>query len=290
LPGAEKEAEAALETALATEAAGIVDVHSLTVGVHLWQWLRGKRALRATTRRSYEIHIRLYLGPMLGGMRLADLRPHHVDQLYAALSDSTDNRVTETTIRHIHSTLRSALNTAVKRRLIPWNPALHVELPERASRETTVWMPEQLGAFLDSIAEHRLYAYFHLIPVAGLRRGEALGLGWKSVDFDANLIRVSQQLVDAGQGAYLAQPKTRSGVRAVPLDSLTMAVLAADKHLQEDERRRWGEAWVNTGLVFTREDGTSFRVPHPPLPQARARRVSPISGCTISGTLAPVSP
>jgi integrase len=254
-----KEADDALETALAAEAAGVADVHSLTVGTYLQQWLLGKRALRATTRRGYEIHIRLYLEPLIGQMRLADLRPHHVDQLYGDLLAAPDSRVTETTIRHIHATLRSALNTAVKRRLIPRNPALHVELPGRRGRQTSVWTPEQLGAFLDSIADHRLYAYFHLIAVAGLRRGEALGLSWGSVDFGSNLIRVSQQLVDAGQGAYLAQPKTRSGVRAVPLDSLTMAVLAAHRTRQEGERSRWGHGWSDTGLAFTREDGTPFR-------------------------------
>jgi integrase len=254
-----KEAEAALETTLAAETAGVAEVHSLRVGTYLHQWLEGKRALRPTTRRGYEIHVRLYLDPRIGDMRIADLRPHHVDRLYGDLLADPANRVTATTIRHIHATLRSALNTAVRRRLIPWNPALHVELPERASRPTSVWTPEELGAFLDSIADHRLYAYFHLVAVAGLRRGEALGLHWKSVDFGSNVIRVSQQLVDAGRGAYLAKPKTRSGVRAVPLDSLTMAVLAAHHERQQEERDLWGRGWTDTGLVFTREDGTPYR-------------------------------
>ncbi len=254
-----REAEEALDAALTAEEAGVAGVHSMTVRTYLRQWLAGKRALRATTRRGYEIHIRLYLEPMIGNMRLADLRPHHVDQLYGDLLNNSDRRVTQTTIRHLHATLRSALNTAVKRRLIPWNPALHVELPSRASHQTSVWTPEQLGAFLDSIAEHRLYAYFHLIAVAGLRRGEALGLTWKSIDFDTRVIRVSQQLVDAGQGAYFAPPKTRSGVRAVSIDAMTMAVLEAHRGRQSKEKEQWGRGWLDTGLVFTREDGSAFR-------------------------------
>ncbi|HWL97057.1 MAG TPA: site-specific integrase [Nocardioidaceae bacterium] len=254
-----REAETALEEALAREEAGVGDVHGVKVGTFLHQWLDGKRALRDTTRRGYEIHLRRYLVPNIGGMRLSDLRPHHLDVLYADLLNDQSNSMTATTIRHIHATLRSALNTAVKRRLIPWNPAEHVELPERSRPTTSVWTPEQLGAFLDSIADHRLYAYFHLVAFAGLRRGEALGLAWEDIDFDHGLIRVRQQLVDAGRGAYLGPPKTRSGIGRVPVDAFTLDVLQAHAQSQGEERARWGHAWENTRLVFTREDGTAFR-------------------------------
>jgi len=254
-----REAEHALEEALAREEAGVADVHDLKVGTFLRQWLDGKRSLRDTTRRGYEIHLRLYLEPTIGAMRLADLRPHHVDWLYGELLADPDNQVTPNTIRHLHATLRSALNTAVKRRLIPWNPAQHVELPVNSRPATRVWTPEQLGCFLDSIADHRLYAFFHLVAFAGLRRGEALGLAWEDVDFDRRLIRIRQQLVDAGRGAYLGPPKTRSGVRGVSLDALTADVLKSHRRQQDREREQWGSVWIDNGLVFTREDGTPFR-------------------------------
>ncbi len=40
------------------------------------------------------------------------------------------------TVRHIHATLRAALNVAVRRRLIPWNPAVHIELPSTDRTQT----------------------------------------------------------------------------------------------------------------------------------------------------------
>jgi integrase len=39
-----------------------------------------------------------------------------------------------------------------------------------------VWTVTQTGRFLQSIAEHRLYALYHLVALCGLRRGEAAGL------------------------------------------------------------------------------------------------------------------
>ena len=250
-------AELAVREVLNREESGIADVHGLTVGNYLRQWLEAKRSIRETTRRNYEAHVRRYLDPELGSIRIVDLRPHHIDQLYSRML--RDGPASINTVHHVHRTLRSALNTAVKRRLLPWNPALHVELPSRNESEVTVWTPEQLGQFLDEIADHRLYALFHLIAMAGLRRGEALGLHWSDVDLAREVIRIRLQLVDAGHGARLGPPKTKTGARLVPLDKATVAVLREHLDRQEADRLAWGAAWADTGLVFVREDGSQLR-------------------------------
>ena len=51
---------------------------------------------------------------------------------------------------------------------------------------------------------------------AGLRRGEIRGLRAKDVDFDAGVIRVEQSWDDQ---AGPVEPKSRAGVRRVPLDA-----------------------------------------------------------------------
>lgn len=123
-----RDAEIELRELLVREESGIADTYRLTVGQYLEQWLVGKRALRPTTLQSYRSHLDLYLLPHLGSIRLADLRPHHLDYMYDAISNDGKQR-SATTMRRIHGTLKSALSSAVKRRLIPWNPAVHVELP-----------------------------------------------------------------------------------------------------------------------------------------------------------------
>ncbi|GGK11101.1 hypothetical protein GCM10010123_46340 [Pilimelia anulata] len=100
------------------------------------------------------------------------------------------------TMQRIRATLRVVLNTAIKRRLIDFNPASHVQLPsarspkalvwtaERVKRwkdtgavasPVMVWTPAQTGAFLDraAAADDPLY---HPVAHIGLRRGEACGL------------------------------------------------------------------------------------------------------------------
>lgn len=255
-------AEEALRVVLAREDLEIVSVHGLTTGDYLKQWLSSKHSLRATTRMSYESHLRLYLLPQLGHVPLVDLRPPHLDRMYAGMVARPDGRLrAAATVRRVHATLRSALNSAVKRRLIAWSPAAHVELPSAAAPRTVVWSPTELEVFLEANAGHRLYALFHLVAVAGLRRGEVLGLSWVDVDLGQRAIRIRQQLLDTGATPSFGPPKTRSGARTVPLDAVTVDVLHDHRAQQDSEaqRARGAGLWSQTGLVFTREDGRSLR-------------------------------
>ncbi len=176
-----RDAELAAQELLSRDDAAIAETHGLTMGEYLEQWLEGKRSIRATTRRSYEGHIRIYPAPMLGSHRLADLRPNHVDVMYSRLIAA--GQPSPTTMRRIHGTLRSALNTAVKRRLLPWNPALHVELPESRRPATSAWTAEELGAFLESISEDPCTRWSGSSPspaYAGARHWVFAGPMWTS--------------------------------------------------------------------------------------------------------------
>jgi hypothetical protein len=117
---------------------------------------------------------------------------------------------------------------------------------------------EQTGAFLDRAHQDRLYPIYHLIAYRGLRRGEAVGLRWQDLDLEAGYARITQQVIQLGWATEVGEPKTDSGARTVSLDDATIAVLRTWRRAQDSERRQWGAAWVDSGLVFTREDGSQL--------------------------------
>lgn len=181
------------------------------------------------------------------------------------------------TRQHIKATLRAALNDAIGQQIITFNPAAHVEIDparkpkaqvwtdERVARwqqtgekpsPVMVWTPEQTGAFLDFVANDRLYAMWHLIAFRGLRRGEACGQLWSETNLDRHSLTVAGQLVQDGWDVESSEPKTDSGFRVVALDDDTVGVLERHRKQQEADRAQWGSAWVDTGLVFTQEDGS----------------------------------
>src|SRR4051795_9887478 len=145
-------------------------------------------------------------------------------------------------IRRVHSTVMSALNSAVRRRRIAHNPAQYVELEsgrapralvwteQRASlwRRTgrrpspvMVWTPAQTAAFLDAAGADRLYPLWHLVAHRGLRRAEAVHLTWADVDLDAAQATVREHSDEMEAWS----PKSESGNRTIALDALTVEVL-----------------------------------------------------------------
>ncbi|MFJ8965323.1 tyrosine-type recombinase/integrase [Lentzea sp. NPDC102401] len=182
-------------------------------------------------------------------------------------------------MHRIMATARKALNDAMygEARLITFNPAVKVELPPevrpkplvwtdaRVARwvetgeipgKVMVWTPEQTGTFLDFIAHHRLYAYFHLLAHAGLRRGEGLGQYWVDFDEDTGTLAIRFQLLQVGWETEFGTPKTDSSVAIITVDRGTVLELCAHRSRQQRERDEAGDAWANLGLMFTEPDGS----------------------------------
>ncbi|MGW7449932.1 hypothetical protein [Streptomyces sp. NPDC054787] len=120
-----------------------------------------------------------------------------------------------------------------------------------------VWTPEQAGAFLDFLADfrHRLLPLLHLITFRGLRRGEACGVRWSDFNTNTGELTVATQLVQDGWEVVESAPKTDSGERIISLDEYTVEVLEAHRTKQGAERIEWGDAWQDTGRMFTQENG-----------------------------------
>jgi integrase len=76
------------------------------------------------------------------------------------------------------------------------------------------------------------------------------------VDFEGARLAVRQTLIMVEGRPQMSTPKTRRSRRTVDLDGRTLTTLRAWQQVQLAERARWGEAWQDRGLVFTREDGS----------------------------------
>jgi integrase len=249
-----------------------------TVGQFLESWLAEKErnGLRPTTVKSYRQHLDQYLVPGLGRLRLQELRPGHVEQMLATVSKPATKgkrAVGATSVRRVHATLRSALSTAKRRRLISYNPAVDVELPAVSRPKVRPWEAADLGAFLDAVARDPLSAAFETIAATGTRRGEALGLRWSDVDLARGRAVIRQQLLqldgdqppcaycgERHKGCVFGPVKTSSGEnRVIDLDAGVIGVLMEHRLRQDAEREAWGSAYSDHGLVFAREDGTPMK-------------------------------
>ena len=120
------------------------------------------------------------------------------------------------------------------------------------------WTKEQLKAFLESVADERLSPLWHTIAMTGMRRGEAIGLRWSDVDLENGRLSVRRALIPINREVVVSEPKTIKGRRVIALDPGTVEVLKGQASRQLDEQKKWDEAWVETGLVFTLENGAAL--------------------------------
>src|SRR5205085_3350514 len=82
----------------------------------------------------------------------------------------------------------------------------------------------------------------------GLRLGELLGLQWQDIDFEQSVLHVQRQYTLTGE---LTEPKTRNGIRRVPLTPEMVSFLRKHKLAS-----KWSS---DTDPLFSSAAGTPFQ-------------------------------
>lgn len=161
--------------------------------------------------------------------------------------------------------LRASLARQVKNGTIAINPADGIEKPSaRTRKEFTVWTEAEADRFLTVARTDRMAPLWYFTLMEGMRQGEALGLRWSDLQWNADethcVARITQTLVPdlAHGGRALIQPraKTQGSQRAVQLMPSTIDVLKAHRDRQRFERQRLGEDWAAGDLIIATTIGT----------------------------------
>jgi integrase len=233
----------------------LVEPTRLTVDEYLDEWLKtsAKPRVRLRTFQGYEELLTRYIRPDLGPRPLSRITPLEIQAVYAKLQE---RKLSARTVRHAHGVLRSALNQAVKWRMLVVNPATAVDLPQVRKKEMHALSPEEARQFLIHVADDRLGAMFALAVTTGMRPGEYMGLRWPDIDLEKGVIVVQRTLVaEKNGGSHFAQPKTDRGRRTIPLPPSVTRMLVEHKRRQAAEKLKAGPAYKNDDLVFATPTG-----------------------------------
>lgn len=166
--------------------------------VHRWlmHWLDNiiGPTVRPKTAARYRTDIVEYLIPGLGEHRIDKLTAEHIEKLYTKLRDRQP-ALSASSIYHVHATLRTSLNEALRRRHITENPALIARPPKLIEPEIVPLTVDEARRILDTASERRNGVRFALALALGLRQGEAIGLKWSDLDSAApNTITIRRAL------------------------------------------------------------------------------------------------
>lgn len=258
----EKEAKVARDKARVNVSTGIyISPSKITVQEFLDRWIElHALSLKPSTEAGYRVNLDSYLIPYLGKIPLANLRPSHIQKFYADLrreGNKDDKPLSAKSVQNAAAVLKKALQYAVDvDGLLVKNPASRVPLPKGESQHNETWTASELQLFLEEITDHRLFAFFRLSSYSGARRGELLALRWDDFDSENKRITISKNRVKSGK-EIVEQNSTKGGDgrRIVSLDDRTVEILKAHRKRQLQERLLAGSAWIETGYIFTRENG-----------------------------------
>lgn len=227
-----------------------------TVAEWFPEWLNlYKTGIKPSTRVAYEQMFRLYIAPVIGKMRLRDVR---VTQLQKILNDTAAS-YSRSTLTMTKIVLNGMFKQAYKRGIISKNAMVNTDSPAaKKGKKKGALTKEQQTAFLQYAEKSEYYPLFRLATLTGMRIGELLGLSWEDVDFQNKTIHVRHTLSWSKKlGFSLGEPKTDAGMRDIPLLPDAEQMFHEQRTRQLSARMALGSAWIGNGrdLVFTTATG-----------------------------------
>ena len=213
----------------------------MTLGQWLDRWLTEYKAgtVRPGTLKSYRCYIEYYIKPQLGDKQISLISQQDIQRMYRRLK--TEGRIHEhpemghqlsdSMVRHIHSTLHAALKDAVQAHVIPRNPTEGTTAPKPNYKPKRILTRAELDAFLAVVEQDEVWRdFFQTELMTGLRRGEICGLQWNDFDGEAGTLKVCRTLHSQGKGEYtVGETKTGKGMRTIILPKTVADILRRRK-------------------------------------------------------------
>ena len=216
-----------------------------------------KKPIEDTTYASYEGNINNPVGPYFReqGILLKDLCARDIQDFY----DVQLQRVTANTVIHYHAIIRLALCHARKNGWIPENPIDEVDKPEKNHFVGKFYTAEELTKVLKLTKDTNLEVPVLMGGFYGLRRSECVGLRWSAIDFTNNVFYINHTVTTPrvnGKQKLIAKDraKTKSSLRALPLDAAVKERLLAIKERQEMYQKKFKRSYSREWLDYVMVD------------------------------------
>ena len=233
-------------------------IHFATVAE---RWLSERRSLAdrsPETCRSYEMHLRARVNPVIGSKEIRQLKPGDLDSLVANLVSVQG--LAASTVRQTMTTVRQVLTYAVRNELIPSSPYVGVKIPATPPPTERAFSRDELNKLITATPDSQRDK-LNILHLTGMRRGELQALHWEDIDFGRNVIHIRRSFSNTGH--RFKSTKGRN-TRIVPMNPVVVAIMERLRNTGEypgvpcsiypydDEVR------ATTGLLFTAENTGPF--------------------------------
>lgn len=220
-----------------------VENSNLTVAEWFDIWFdTHKSDWKVSSRKQREYIIRRHIKPLLGKYKLSKLDKTTYKRVFI---NPLLEEFAPSSVQTFHKIFKTGINAAVDDEIIPKNRfnKISIEYEKMGDNFLTA---EELNMFLNNakkLGTITTYTLILLLAYSGLRKGEALGLKWKNINFKAQTLRVERTRDNYGE----RPPKTKNSYRTIMINEKLITqlrtyrtwckktMLSFGEHLKEDD-------------------------------------------------------
>ncbi len=204
-------------------------------------YIQTKYELKSSTRTNYKYMYDKYVRDDFGCRDIASIKYSDVKKFYISLI--TEQEFKPNSVEIIHTVIHPVFTIAVRDGLIRINPATGViaDIKKSHNWEKTkrhALTKSQQSAFIDYVKNSKQYYHwlnlFTVLLGTGCRIGELIGLRWRDCNFQEGIITIDHSIIYRQQEDrkdcenHISTPKTRSGVRIIPMFNAVRAALMSE--------------------------------------------------------------
>lgn len=213
----------------------------MTVDAWFEFWINNLIAdLSPNTKRNYRERYQRNIQPVVGTMRLCDVKPMHckivLNRMEATYAGST--------IRQAYIAMGTMFWAAVMNDMITKHPMDGVPYtkPVRAVNDIKFLTVEEQETFLETAKRSHNYRQYVLLLETGLRTSELIGLTWDAIDWKKRTLTVNKTLEYRHKDSFwrAGPPKTATSYRTIPLTNRAYNVLKEcydERHTRKESER-----------------------------------------------------
>ena len=198
----------------------------MTVDAWFEFWINNLIAdLAPNTKRNYRERYQRNIQPVIGTMRLCDVKPMHckivLNRMEATYAGST--------IRQAYIAMGTMFRAAVMNDMITKHPmdGVRYTKPVRAVNDIKFLTVEEQEAFLETAKRSHNYRQYVLLLETGLRTSELIGLTWDAIDWKKRTLTINKTLEYRHNQKFwrAGPPKTQQSYRTIPLTDRAYEIL-----------------------------------------------------------------
>ena len=238
------------------------------------QWFKeyAEISLKQRTVEGYhQMEKRIYKA--IGHIRMDKLTARHIQKFILSLCnaeredgrDRNGGKLSTKTIKLYKSMISTICEYGVKMQMISTNPCKNVTIPKVITPEKEYYSIEEAQQLFDLFSlepeENYKYVCFYTLAIyTGFRLGELMGLEWKDINFETNVITVNRTCLysKAKGGLYTETPKTAQSLRSLKIPQAVIDMLVKWRSLQDIQHKKIGSQWIETDRIFTKWNGLTL--------------------------------